>query len=110
MSAQEAKTAAWTALAQAARDFTADKGKAQALADAAEAWGKAKRAAAAPASEGFAIPFGRSKGTPISQATEKDLEWVADALVRSIADPAKERWKRGNEALLEAIQDELANR
>ena len=88
------------------RDDTALK----ALCLAATEYADARRAAAQPSDKGHTIPFGKSKGTPISAATKRDLEWVAGALERSIEDPERAKWKASNAALLGAIHAELARR
>lgn len=110
---QAEKTAAWQALASAAVAYASDKSTlpAQRLADAAERWSKAKRAAKPGANaDDFVVPFGRSKGTPIADAKTNDLEWVAGALRKSIDDPEKERWRESNQVLLSAIESELEGR
>lgn len=56
------------------------------------------------------IPFGRSKGKPINEASTRDLEWVLGALEKSIDDPAKARWRDSNQATADAIRDELEGR
>lgn len=56
------------------------------------------------------LRFGRAQGTPISEADDRDLEWYAGALRRSIEDPDKARFRSANEADLRAIEDELARR
>ena len=110
------KMARWTALATAAKKYAAEASKenAQALSDAAKAWvqepGEQSAKPKSVAHDGVVIPFGRSKGTPIGQADTKDLMWVADALRKSIDDPAKERWVDSNRTLLGAIEFELETR
>lgn len=56
------------------------------------------------------LRFGRAQGTPISEANDRDLEWYAGALRRSIEDPDKARFRSANEADLRTIEDELARR
>lgn len=51
--------------------------------------------------------YGRSKGAPIAGATMQDLEFYANGAVRSINDPAKERFRDKERALLEAINAEI---
>lgn len=109
---QDARTAAWTALARAAVAFAGD-GKsavtAQALSDAAKEWAAASKPAKS-ASSGAVIPFGRSKGTAVADAETKDLRWVAGALRSSIDNPEKARFRDSNQALLDAIDAELETR
>lgn len=102
------KKKAWNDLAAAARSYAANQNAstAQTLANAGEAWAQSKKIACAPP----VLPFGRSKGTPISRAETKDLEWVAERLRESIDDPGKSRWKAANELLLEEIENELEGR
>lgn len=52
--------------------------------------------------------FGRAKGQPIAGANMKDLEFYANAARRSLADESKARFHAKEQALLEAIQDEMA--
>lgn len=88
------------------------------LADAADAYIKARNAAraggaakpAAGGASGVVVPFGRSKGTPIEQADAKDLKWVAARLVESIDNPEKARWKDENARVLAAIEAVLGAR
>jgi hypothetical protein len=88
------------------------------LADAADAYSKARTAArgatgAKPAQAGVSgvvMPFGRSKGVAIEQATVNDLRWVASALAQSIDNPDKARWRDENQRVLDAIQRELDKR
>ncbi len=53
-------------------------------------------------------PYGRSKGMPIRDATEQDLEYYANGSKRSLADPSKSRWHDKERALLAAIEAEIA--
>jgi len=56
------------------------------------------------------IAFGAAKGTPLAQASAKTLAWYEAALVASVADPAKARWRARNETLLAQVRAELARR
>ena len=72
----------------------------------------APRAAPAPVGPG-GLPtvfpnYGRSKGAPISGASQQDLEYYANGARRSLADPSKERFHDKERALLAAIDQELA--
>lgn len=69
-------------------------------------------AAAAPAKRGT-LPtvfpnYGRSKGAAIAGATREDLDYYANGARRTLADPAKSRWHANEQALLDAIEAELA--
>lgn len=70
--------------------------------------------AAAPANDGgFVFKFGKAKGQPFSSGTDRDLEWYAEALNRSIHDPDKARFQDANRrelAALRAEQDRRAGR
>lgn len=66
--------------------------------------------AAGGAGGGAALPFGRAKGTPVRDADESDLEWVANALAEMIDNPEKARFRDDNQALLDAIDAELRRR
>lgn len=73
-------------------------------------------AAAAPAQNGarqlsgVVIKFGKSKGTPIEEATDRDLQWVSEAIAKSVDDPEKARFREQNERELAAIRAEIAYR
>lgn len=70
------------------------------------------RAASAPrSSSGLPTVFpnyGRSKGGPISGASQGDLEFYANGARRSLSDPSKERFHDKERQLLQAIEEELA--
>lgn len=88
--------------------------RAQALAEAACEWARAKgwrepRAESAPG-DATLPKFGRNAGQPISGTETEDLEWYAKALRKSIDDPAKSRWIAENQAVLDAIEAELERR
>ncbi|MCX6951316.1 MAG: hypothetical protein NTV51_03905 [Verrucomicrobia bacterium] len=102
----------WQRLTRAAQGYRSDdKASANELSEAAKAWAAARPAAPRPAApSGLTIPFGRSKGKPLSEADDKDLRWVAGAVRKSLDDPAKERWRAKNAELLAAIDAELAGR
>lgn len=56
------------------------------------------------------MKFGRGKGKTIEEASERDLEWYADAIAKSVDDPDKSRFRDANERELAAIRAELAYR
>jgi hypothetical protein len=63
----------------------------------------------APSSGGAVFPpFGRAKGMPIAGASMKDLEYYAAAARKSLADDSKAKWHAKEQALLDAIMDEMA--
>jgi hypothetical protein len=64
----------------------------------------------APSHEVAVAPFGRAKGQPLDAVETKDLQWLADALGRSIDDPSKQMYRRKNEGDLANVQAELARR
>lgn len=106
---------AWDELVNAAAEYASSRSavNAQTLANSGEAWALAK--GYKPPSESqptklSVVPFGRSKGTPLKNATTRDLRWVEGCLSESIHDPGKARWKEKNEADLAAIQEELERR
>lgn len=55
---------------------------------------------------GVVMSFGKQKGVPLSQVTDADLAWYAEALAKNVADPEKARWKADNQAKLAAIVTE----
>lgn len=108
---------AWQVLIAAARDYSEspDANFAKALSLSAIAWAKANDATVKGTNgktlrSGAVVPFGRSRGLPIEEATKGDLQWVSGALRESIADPAKARWAPQNRELLAAIEAELETR
>jgi hypothetical protein len=59
---------------------------------------------------GVVMKFGKGKGTPIEQASDRDLEWYGDAIAKSVDDPEKSRYREGNERELAAVRAEVARR
>lgn len=59
---------------------------------------------------GHVVPFGRLKGHPIEEVSDKDLNWLLEAIGQSLADPTKGRWADQNQALWDAIRNELETR
>jgi hypothetical protein len=59
---------------------------------------------------GFTSPFGRGKGQPIEELGNSDLDWLTNAVRESVNDPAKDRWRDKNQALLDALEREQATR
>lgn len=56
------------------------------------------------------VPFGRSKGKPLSAVTRSELEWLLGAVEASLADPTKERFRTANEGLRDTVRAELSRR
>ena len=85
-----------------------------ALVDAARVFASTAPAVSAPTATppdtAPSIAFGAAKGTPLREATPKNLEWYEHALVESLADPSKSKWKARNKALLGQARAELARR
>lgn len=86
----------------------------RALCDAASAYHKEREAHFKPKQNaeaaGLMIPFGRSKGTPIGEASKADLEWVLPKMREKLDDPAKQRYRAQDEKLIAAIERELGTR
>lgn len=58
-----------------------------------------------------ALPnYGKHKGEPISGADMATLEFYANGARRSLADETKARWHAREQALLDALMDEMARR
>lgn len=104
----------------AAEAFTADKSveNQRGLCDAASAYATA-RFARTPTSQHastngngarYVIPFGSTKGTPIGEATPKDLNFILGRLKEGLDDPGRARWRAKNAELIAAIEQELSTR
>lgn len=64
-----------------------------------------------PAQPGVVIaPFGRSKGKPISDISDDDLNWLIGAVSGSVEDPSKANFRAKNEDLLAALDNERLDR
>ncbi len=59
---------------------------------------------------GAVVPFGKTKGRPIEDESDKGLAYLSDAMQRSIDDPSKERWAESNRTLKAAVDAEIARR
>jgi hypothetical protein len=93
---------------------TQDIGAVRALCEAATAYGK-ERDKATPRNQtrestSLTLPFGREKNVPLNEAKTGNLKWMRGCLVEMVADPAKEKYREKNQALLEAIDRELESR
>lgn len=64
----------------------------------------------APSATGGAVfpPFGRKKGQPIVGCDLENLEWYRGAIQRSVDDPARANFREKNQAVLDAIEAEIA--
>jgi hypothetical protein len=56
------------------------------------------------------IPFGRSKGTPISEAEAKDIGWIIQATEAKLDEEPESRYAGERRALVEACRAELERR
>lgn len=56
------------------------------------------------------LPWGRSKGTAVPEATDADLRYFAGELPARVNDPEAAKYKKQNQALLGAIVRELEKR
>jgi hypothetical protein len=54
--------------------------------------------------------YGRAKGAPIAGASKQDLDFYANGARRSLGDPAKSNFHAKEQALLDAINAEIARR
>lgn len=60
-------------------------------------------------SSGAVFPnYGRAKGQPVAGASTQDLNFYANNARKSLADPSKQRFHAQEQALLDAIERELA--
>lgn len=56
------------------------------------------------------VPFGKNRGEPITEVSDRSLQWLAEAVKKSVDDPAKSKWKTKNQALLDALRAEYKRR
>jgi hypothetical protein len=56
------------------------------------------------------VPFGKNKGTSISDVDKKELAFLAKYATEAVANPEKARFQAQNQALLEAVRAEQARR
>ena len=88
----------------------------EALAAAAVNWARASSGAAPVRAQstgersGLVVPFGKNKGMPVEETSDKDLRYLSDAMARSIDDMSKERWRDSNQKLKDACDAELRRR
>lgn len=109
---------AWRSLEAAARDYasTGAMDQAKILADAASAYATARAKntkaphPAVSAGADVLLPFGRSKGKPLSEAPTNDLKWILGVIRESLDDPKKTRFRGENEKLCADIEAELESR
>lgn len=67
-------------------------------------------AASSPSNGGGPVfpNYGKAKGQPIAGASRQDLDYYAAGARKSIADPAKARWREKESALLAEIEREIS--
>lgn len=112
----DARKQAWVDLVDAADAYRVAPDKAaaaQALSAAAKAWAAVSPGAApsrGTAATGGVVPFGRDKGKPLADCSDKDLQWLAGALRRSLEDEAKARYRDANTRDLSAVEAEMQRR
>lgn len=56
------------------------------------------------------VAFGRSQGKPPAELTDSDLEWYRKAYGENVLDPAKKRYVRANQRVLDALTAEHERR
>jgi len=56
------------------------------------------------------LPFGKEKGVKVCDATDETLRWILPKVRESVGDPKRARFKAQNEALVTAIEAEMAKR
>lgn len=66
--------------------------------------------AAAVGSAEAIIGFGNSKGKAVSELETKDLDWYIKAYTENVADAGKERFKKANQRVLDALNAEKERR
>lgn len=49
------------------------------------------------------VGYGKNKGTPVSELSDKSLQWYIEAAKANIADPAKAKWKAKEQAWLDSV-------
>lgn len=62
------------------------------------------------ATSGLTFGFGRNRGKTPAEVDDRDLAWYANTLAENVADPSKARWAEANQALLDAVEEEIGNR
>jgi hypothetical protein len=73
----------------------------------------AKGGESAGASVGSAdvtVAFGRSAGKKVSELEDRDLTWYVKAYGENVTDPGKERYKKANQRVLDALKAEQEKR
>jgi hypothetical protein len=56
------------------------------------------------------VPFGKKKGTPVTELDDRSLAWFIEAAQKNIADPDKAKWKAKEQRWLAALEAEKAAR
>lgn len=49
------------------------------------------------------VQFGKNKGTPINELSDKSLQWYLDAARANVADPSKAKWRAKESAWLNSL-------
>lgn len=49
------------------------------------------------------VPFGKNKGTPITELSERQLDWYIEAARKNIADPDKAKWREKEQRWLDSL-------
>lgn len=65
---------------------------------------------AEPAGDVPVVPFGKSKGKPISELSDKELEWWLNTMAQNCEDPTKARFVAENERMLALFEGEMERR
>jgi hypothetical protein len=56
------------------------------------------------------VPFGKNKGKPVNDASDRDLDFLERYAAEALEDPDKQKYAAGNTRLLEAVRAEKARR
>lgn len=56
------------------------------------------------------VQFGKNKGTPINELSDKSLQWYLDAARENVADPSKVKWRAKESAWLNSLTREQDRR
>lgn len=56
------------------------------------------------------VAFGDKKGTPITELSDRDLDWYTGHVEKSVSDPSKTRYRANNQRVLDACRAEQARR
>lgn len=59
---------------------------------------------------GFIVPFGRAKGEDLAEVDDENLVFLQGYFTKALGDPAKSRYREGNQEGLDAVNAEIAFR